>query len=89
MGELVALKWEDFCDDNHLHIVREEIRNQDTNAIEVVEHTKTNTDRFVVLIPQAKEILEKVDHVDEYVFVRDGKRLRDLCQPLKCRRCAT
>lgn len=43
----------------------------------------------LVLIPQAKEILEKVDHVDEYVFVRDGKRLRDLCQPLKCRRCAT
>lgn len=75
VGELVALKWEDLCDDNHLHIVREEIRNQDTNAVEVVEHTKTNTDRFVVLIPQAKEILEKVDHVDEYVFVRDGKRL--------------
>lgn len=75
VGELVALKWEDLCDDNHLHIVREEIRNQDTNAVEVVEHTKTNTDRFVVLISQAKEILEKVDHVDEYVFVRDGKRL--------------
>ena len=46
MGELVALKWEYLCGDNHLHIVREEIRNQDTNAIEVVEHTKTNTDRF-------------------------------------------
>ena len=26
VGELVALKWEDWCDTSHLHIVREEIR---------------------------------------------------------------
>ena len=53
VGELVALKWEDFADDKHLHIVREEVRNQVTNQICVVEHTKTHKDRFIALIPRA------------------------------------
>lgn len=53
VGELVALKWENYCNINHLHIVREEVRNQETNTYEVVEHTKTNRDRFVVLVPKA------------------------------------
>ena len=39
VGELVALKWEDYCNSNHLHIVREEVRNQVTNQYDVVEHT--------------------------------------------------
>lgn len=42
VGELVALKWSDLCDANHIHIVREEIRDQTDNSYEVVEHTKTN-----------------------------------------------
>lgn len=58
VGELVALKWNDLCHENHLHIVREEIRNQETNTIEVVEHTKTNRDRFVIVVPKAREILK-------------------------------
>ncbi len=37
VGELVTLKWEDYCDINHLHIVREEIRNQITYQYEIVE----------------------------------------------------
>lgn len=75
VGELVSLKWEDHCDINHLHIVREEIRNQETNHCEVVEHTKTNRDRFVVLVPKAINILQKIPKTDEFMFVRDGKRI--------------
>ncbi len=44
VGELVALKWEDYGDINHLHIVREEVRNQISNLYEIVEHTKNNRD---------------------------------------------
>ena len=69
VGELVALKWSDWCDENHLHIVREEIRDQTNNSIEVVEHTKTNRDRFVVLIPKAKAILQKIEKVGDSVIV--------------------
>jgi len=45
------------------------------NSIEVVEHTKTNRDRFVVLIPKAKAILQKIEKVGEYIFMRDGDRI--------------
>ena len=41
VGELVALKWTDI-EENHLHIVREEIRNQEKGIYEVVDHTKTH-----------------------------------------------
>lgn len=75
VGELVALKWEDYCDINHLHIVREEVRNQVTNEYEVVEHTKTNRDRFVVLVPKAINILQKIEHTGNYIFMRDGNRI--------------
>lgn len=75
VGELVALKWEDYCDINHLHIVREEVRNQITNQYEIIEHTKTNRDRFIVLIPKAIHILQKLEHQREFIFVRDGKRI--------------
>lgn len=75
VGELVALKWEDYCDINHLHIVREEVRNQITNQYEIVEHTKTNRDRFIVLIPKSIHILQKMERHSEYIFVRDGERI--------------
>ena len=77
VGELVALKWEDFSE-NHLHIVREEIRNQVTNEISVVEHTKTNKDRFVVLVPKAIAILNKLEHEGDYIFMKDGKRMTSI-----------
>lgn len=77
VGELVALKWEDFSE-NHLHIVREEIRNQVTNEISVVEHTKTNKDRFVVLVPKAIVILNKLEHEGDYIFMKDGKRMTSI-----------
>ena len=75
VGELVAIKWTDICDENQLHIVREEIRDQENGALEVVEHTKTNTDRFVVLVPKALDILSKIKHSGEYIFMRDGERI--------------
>lgn len=74
VGELVALKWEDW-QGNHLHIVREETRNQATGACTVEEHTKTNCDRFVVLVPKAIQLLEKIGPSGGYIFVRDGNRL--------------
>lgn len=74
VGELVALKWED-CKEGHLHIVREEVRNQITNHYEVVEHTKTNRDRFVVLVPKAMNILKKIDCQDDFIFMRNGNRI--------------
>ena len=76
VGELVALKWEDLSDENHLHIVREEVRNQITNQCEVVEHTKTNCDRFVVLVPKAINLLQKIEHTGNYIFMRNGERIR-------------
>lgn len=75
VGELVALRWEDIVDKTHLHIVREETRNQYTNTYEVVEHTKTHQDRYVILVPKALEILEKIEKQGEYIFVKDGERI--------------
>ena len=60
---------------NQLHVVREEVRDQEANRNYVVEHTKTNRDRFVVLVPQAKKLLEKLDMNSLYLFERNGERL--------------
>lgn len=75
VGELVALKWSDRSDEHHLHVVREEVRNQETGICTVVDHTKTNTDRFVVLVPKALDLLKKLEPVGEYLFMRNGERL--------------
>lgn len=75
VGELVALKPEDILE-NEIHVIREEIRDQETNQCYVVEHTKTNDDRFVVLVPKAKALLDKLDMNGTYLFERDGERLR-------------
>ena len=74
VGELVALKWADI--ENHsLHVVREEVRNQETNTYEIEEHTKTHEDRYVMLIPQALELFNQIDRQGEYVFMRNRERL--------------
>lgn len=75
VGELASLKWSDYCDIKHLHIVREETRNQETNQYEIVEHTKTNRDRFVPLVPKAIHLLQKMEHAGEYIFMRNGERI--------------
>ena len=75
VGELVALKWTDYEDLTQLHIVREEIRNQETNQVEIVEHTKTFQDRFVILVPKAIAILNKIPKQGEYIFMRNNERI--------------
>jgi len=74
VGELVSLKWTDI-EDNHLHITREEIRIQEQGTYDVVEHTKTHSDRYVLLIPKAQALLEKIERQGEYIFTRNGCRL--------------
>lgn len=78
VGELVALKWQDLIDDKHLHIVREEVRDQTTNTYTVVEHTKTNRDRFVIVVPKALELFHKIEPQGEYIFMRDGERITSI-----------
>lgn len=78
VGELVALKWDDLEDTTQLHIIREEVRDQTTNKIEIVEHTKGNHDRFVVVIPKAYEILKKIPREGEYIFMREGARITSI-----------
>lgn len=56
IGELAALKPEDIMG-IRIHVVREEVCDQETNQTYVVEHTKTNRDRFVVLVPQANIVI--------------------------------
>lgn len=75
VGELVALKWEDCKEQSHIHVVREEVRNQETNLYDVVEHTKTNHDRYVILVPKAISILEKIPKQGSYIFMRNGERI--------------
>lgn len=74
VGELVALKPSDIENDM-IHVIREEIRDQNTNTYEVVEHTKTNTDRFVALVSKAKKILDMLDSHGEYLFMRGSERI--------------
>lgn len=74
VGELVTLKWTDIIE-HDIHIVREEVRDQELNTYSVVEHTKTNKDRFVALVPKAAEILNSIERESEYVFIRDGERI--------------
>ena len=74
VGELVALKWSDIIE-HDIHIVREEVRDQETNTYSVVEHTKTNRDRFVTLVPKAVDILNSIERKTEYIFTRDGERI--------------
>lgn len=75
VGELAALKWEDCGEKSSLHVVRTEVRNQETNHYDVVEHTKTNHDRYVPLVPKAISILEKIPKQGSYIFMRDGERI--------------
>ena len=75
VGELVALRWEEI-EDSNLHVCREEILNRDTREYEIVEHTKTYTDRYIFLSSKAQEILKMIPpDNNEYLFVRDGNRL--------------
>lgn len=89
VGELVALKWCDCIDLQHLHICREEckesVRDGDRwkDVYTVVEHTKTHTDRIIPLVPGAISILNTLRlkrpcgaSDDDFIFTRDGVRIQ-------------
>ena len=65
----------------HLHIWKEELRNQNDYSLTVVEHTKTHTDRLVPLVPKAISILDLIASTNPatdpggYIFTRDGERI--------------
>ena len=40
-----------------------------------MEHTKTNTDRFVTLVSKSKKILDMLDSHGEYLFMRGSERI--------------
>lgn len=44
----------------------------------VVEHTKTNRDRFVFVVPKVYDILQKIERQGEYIFMRDGNRITSI-----------
>lgn len=48
---------------------------QETNQYEVVDHTKTNHDRFVILVPKAIAILRKIPKQGKYIFMRNGEHI--------------
>ena len=79
VGELVALKWEDIdITGRELHVEREEVRDQINGKYSVVNHTKTNTDRYVPIPDKALEVIKQISEKsdgNEYLFVRDKKRI--------------
>ena len=80
VGELVALKWSDLTDAQHLHIQREELRDHEKHAYYVEEHTKTYQERYVHLVSKAQKLLmllknEINPNTDDWMFQRDGKRV--------------
>lgn len=74
VGELVALQWSDL-EGNRLHVVREEVRDQVANKYFIEDHTKTHSDRYVILVPQALSIIQSISKNGPYIFTRKGKRI--------------
>lgn len=77
-------------DDKKLHVERDEIRNQETNIVSVVDHTKTHTDRYVAVVKEAHDLFCRIadideseislhdfclEHQEDYINLRDGNRL--------------
>ncbi len=75
----MALKWEDIdITGRELHVEREEVRDQINGKYSVVNHTKTNTDRYVPIPDKALEVIKQISEKsdgNEYLFVRDEKRI--------------
>lgn len=57
VGELVALKWSDLNDAQHLHIQREELRDHQKHTYYVDDHTKTYQERYVHLTSRTQKLL--------------------------------
>lgn len=44
----------------------------------MVEHTKTNRDRFVIIVPKAREIFKRIEKQGDYIFMRNGERITSI-----------
>lgn len=82
VGELVALKFEDFEENTVVHVHRTETRYADENGknhVEVKEYTKTPAgNRRVVMCDNSNWILDAIKAINpdgEYLFMNEGKRL--------------
>ena len=80
VGELVALKWSDLTDAQHLHIQREELRDHEKHVYFVEDHTKTYQERYVHLVAKAQKLLmlmknDSNSDANDWMFQRDGKRV--------------
>ena len=88
VGELVSLKWDDVLDIKNLHVRSEETKVSFRDGgvwkeeYQVVEHTKTHSDRIIPLVPAAISLLNDIrikapcgTSEDDFIFVRDGKRI--------------
>jgi len=82
VGELAALKWSDLCEYDglpHLHVTNAEIYDKRAKRYYVAPHTKTHEDRYVPIPTQILSIIEKIRQRgddSEYMFIRNGERLR-------------
>lgn len=47
-------------------------------GLRVAEHTKTNHDRLVIVVPKAADILGQIERRGEYIFIRDGERITSI-----------
>lgn len=74
VAELISLKWTDL-DGETLHITREQILNKETRMFEIVPHTKTYNDRYIIIPQQAVEIFNRLPQENEYIFTRKGEVL--------------
>ena len=80
VGELVALKWSDLTDAQHLHIQREELRDHEKHVYFVEDHTKTYQERYVHLVAKAQKLLmlmknDSNSDANDWMFQRNGKRV--------------
>ena len=85
VGELVALKWNDVDLDKktlHIHSMQANRPYRDNtgkwhDSITVAQHTKTNKDRTIQLLPKALDVLYSINPSTNYIFIKEGKRITE------------
>ncbi len=81
VGETVALKLSDIKDGKYLMISKMEFRDQATNKVTVVDHTKTYSNWKIPLSDKAIKVFDEIRGISpkkcEWIFNRDGERLTE------------
>lgn len=104
VGELVAIRYEDIQGD-YLHVCRQEVKEftrkdgegeYKLSRFVVVNHTKSDAgDRYVFLVPAAKNIIERIkaanveneEPTDGYLFLKNGERIKSRAAVYQLDRC--